>query len=207
MPADTKQTVSARMGADTVYVTGTVNGKAVQWQKRSAGIWQTTVDKAENGVYAVSITAYDEFGRTTDYATTLRYGIYTITDRTLDDVLNKTSKGYYNAEDLNRVEFIVSVLAEQLKSYGYTVEVEPRRDWKMTDIPTVKDMDKYLDNVRKLRDAYYVLPDTPNVPENMIRLTYTEANDIEKILSVLYFLLENMKRSFLYCGELYCGEQ
>ena len=199
MPANTQQTVSARMGADTVYVTGTVNGKDMQWQKRSAGIWQTTVDKAENGVYVVSITAYDEFGRTTDYTATLRYGIYTVTDR--------TSKDYYNAEDMNRVGYIVSTLAEELRACGYEIDVKPRYDWKTNELPTYSDTVNYLNDVQKLRDAYYVLPDTPNVPEDMIRLTYTEANDIEKILSDLYFLLENMKRSFLYCGELYCGEQ
>ena len=127
MPANTQQTVSARMGADTVYVTGTVNGKDMQWQKRSAGIWQTTVDKAENGVYVVSITAYDEFGRTTDYTATLRYGIYMVTDRTLEDVRNKTSKGYYNAEDMNRVGYIVSTLAEELRACGYEIDVKPDR--------------------------------------------------------------------------------
>ncbi len=46
-----------------------------------------------------------------------------ITDRSESDVVNKTTKGFYNAEDLNRVGTDVSWLAEQLAGYGYPAQV------------------------------------------------------------------------------------
>ena len=42
-----------------------------------------------------------------------------VTDRTLEDVANKTAKGFYNATDLNRVDAAVSDIAERFASYGY----------------------------------------------------------------------------------------
>jgi hypothetical protein len=59
-----------------------------------------------------------------------------ITDRTLDDVMTGTDKGYYNATDLNRVGEAVESIAGRFTGYGYAVEVSPKADWSKSDTPT-----------------------------------------------------------------------
>lgn len=44
-----------------------------------------------------------------------------ITDRTLEDVANKTAKGFYNATDLNRVDACLEDLVARLGRIGYSV--------------------------------------------------------------------------------------
>ena len=44
-----------------------------------------------------------------------------ITDRTLEDVANKTAKGFYNATDLNRVDACLEDLVARLRRIGYNV--------------------------------------------------------------------------------------
>lgn len=63
-----------------------------------------------------------------------------------------------------------------------------------------------LQNVRKLKAALDEMGYTPDVPKDMEHLTYQEANDIEKILVDLDFLLNNMVAAWFYAGELYAGE-
>lgn len=44
-----------------------------------------------------------------------------VTDRTLEDVANKTAKGFYNATDLNRVDACLEDLVARLGRMGYSV--------------------------------------------------------------------------------------
>lgn len=115
-------------------------------------------------------------------------------------------KGAYNASDLNRVGAAVEYLAGRLAEVGYLVEVSPKKDWMDTDIPYESDMADYLAQVATLRGVLPLLTTTPELPEDMDRLTYTEANDIEQILVDLDFLLTNMSQAWFYSGDLYAGE-
>lgn len=113
-------------------------------------------------------------------------------------------KGAYNAVDLNRVETAVGVLAETLmalpaeikdyaESFGvawdaffelpYDPEhfaVETKTDWAMTDIPSAKELERYLLNVTTLRGALEYATD--DLPSSMDGLTWSGANAIEKAL-------------------------
>lgn len=115
-------------------------------------------------------------------------------------------KGAYNASDLNRVGAAVVYVAGRLTGYGYVVSVSPRQDWQVADIPTQESMTAYLADVATLRAALTVAADTPEVPEDMERLTWQEANDIEKILVDVDELLTRMAAAWFYSGELYAGE-
>ena len=115
-------------------------------------------------------------------------------------------KGAYNATDMNRVGNAVSYVARRLTNCGYMVNVNPRLDWQIGDIPTVSDLTAYLDDVRAIRAALAVLPATPPVPEDMHKLTYTEANNIEQILFDVNFLIDHIAAAWFYSGELYSGE-
>lgn len=115
-------------------------------------------------------------------------------------------KGAYNASDLNRVGSAVEYVAGRFADYGYFVDVSPRKDWAMGDIPREADMVKYLSEVEQLRSLVSVLPTTPETPGDMECLSYMEANNIEQILVDVDKVLETMITTFVLCGEAICGE-
>lgn len=221
------QTLRVSLPSEIIYVSGTVNGKAYTWTLED-GSWQAIVDRAADDTYAVALTAVNALGTSTSYTLTLYYGMLNlITDRTQADVdrvrqlaqkgfgnmtaAEKTEwlnglKGAYNASDLNRVGAAVAYVAGRLKGYGYAVSVSPRQDWQVSDIPTQESMTAYLADVAALRAALTVATDTPEVPEDMERLTWQEANDIEQILVDVDELLTRMAAAWFYSGELYAGE-
>lgn len=221
------QVLRVSLPSEIIYVSGTVNGKAYTWTLVD-GSWQAIVDRAADDTYAVALTAVNALGTSTSYALTLYYGMLNlITDRTQADVDrvrqlaqkgfgNMTAdektewlnglKGAYNASDLNRVGAAVAYVAGRLTGYGYVVSVSPRQDWQVADIPTQESMTAYLADVAALRAALTVATDTPEVPEDMERLTWQEANNIEQILVDVDELLTRMAAAWFYSGEIYAGE-
>ena len=81
-------------------------------------------------------------------------------------------KGCYNATDMNRVEAAVQTLAAELNAAGYTVEIVPQ-SFAETDIIRLSQWRQYLANVQALRDAYYTLAETGQLPDAEDRLDYT----------------------------------
>lgn len=222
------QTISATLPASTVYVSGTVNDVAVTWTNVGGEIWEAVADRAEDDIYVVALTIVSASGQSTSTSFTLYYGLLNlITDRTQADVdyaarLNAAGwdgmtedertawtlglKGTYNASDLNRVGNAVNYVAGRLESAGYSASVDPKIDWLESDIPTESSMERYLEDVETIRSTLTVLPGTPDVPENMVGLTYEEANDIERILLAVDDLITNMINAYLYSNEINCGE-
>ena len=222
------QTISATLPASTVYVSGTVNDVAVTWTNVGGEIWETVADRAEDDIYVVALTIVSASGQSTSRSFTLYYGLLNlITDRTQKDVdyaarLNAAGwdgmtedertawtlglKGTYNASDLNRVGNAVNYVAGRLESAGYSAPVDPKIDWLESDIPTESSMERYLEDVETIRSTLTVLPGTPEVPADMVGLTYEEANDIERILLAVDALITNMINAYLYSNEINCGE-
>lgn len=115
--------------------------------------------------------------------------------------------GAYNASDLNRVTEAVEYLATRIRGYGNNLDaLSGQGVWSMEDIPTSDSMRRYLDNVGLIRSSISVLPSTPVVPDDMEDLSVDEANDIEKVLVDVDFLLNNMEAAWLYSGDIYSGE-
>lgn len=222
------QTISATLPASTVYVSGTVNDVAVTWTNVGGEIWEAVADRAEDDIYVVALTIVSASGQSTSRSFTLYYGLLNlITDRTQKDVdyaarLNAAGwdgmtedertawtlglKGTYNASDLNRVGNAVNYVAGRLEGAGYSVPVDPKIDWMESDIPTESSMERYLADVNIIRSTLTVLPGTPEVPADMVGLTYEEANDIERILLAVDDLITNMINAYLYSNEINCGE-
>lgn len=122
-------------------------------------------------------------------------------------------KGCYNIADLNRVESAVKTLAAALTSAGYPVEVTPvlkgskseDREWQEGDIVRRAQWTTYLDNVQRLRDAYYTLAETGGLPAPEDKLGYVGANNIEKVLADIDLLIDCMKSSYRRCGTFRAG--
>lgn len=117
-------------------------------------------------------------------------------------------KGAYNASDLNRVGAAMLYCQTILAGIGIPVELDSvKTDWAESDMPTVSDMDLYLDNLSALKTAINSPVYFPAVPESMNNLTWATANDIERILQMLEIEVENIKAAYVICGQsnLYCG--
>lgn len=94
------------------------------------------------------------------------------------------TKGAYNYTDLNRVETAVVELSGRL---GLTLTTKV--DWGLWDVPTQSQMNRYLGNVRTIREKCAELAnisDLPPLPESMTGLTYDGANSIEITLVRAY---------------------
>lgn len=221
------QDIRITLATEIMQVTGTVNSVSVTWN-RQGDEWVTSCDKSKDGKYLVEITAITAQAKQYDYAFTLYYGLVLITDRTQADVdrvkrLRKKwaagtitqaekdewfseMKGAYNASDLNRVGSAIRYINQRLLEAGYGKELEIKADWRETDNNYIGSLDYYLQAVRQLRSWFTTMENTPAVPDDMQNLTYIEANNIEKILMDLDFLITQMGKSFFYSGEIASGE-
>lgn len=113
-------------------------------------------------------------------------------------------KGCYRYTDLNRVEEAVEYLKNKIIEYGWSINLQPTKIWTQYDYPNSSDMTRYLNNIKAIRDLNWVLSDTPNAPSN-IKLGWSEANDIERILHDVELMLVNITETYLYCGEIFSG--
>lgn len=129
-----------------------------------------------------------------------------IYDRTQSDVDNRTTKGYHNYTDLNRIETACKELAEILTSYGYPVYITTKINWAMTDRRTESEMERIRKNIKSLKDTYYMAKNTPALPSTINPITWQKANAIEKILYDIDLLIRGMKQVFVYTGVAGCGQ-
>lgn len=220
------QNLAVALPAETLYVSGTVNSIETTWTNTYENYWETTAARSDNDIYFVELTMINAAGTTSYASLTLYYGILNlITWRTQADVdrvlylskkgrLNFTTAeteewdnsliGAYNASDLNRVGAAIEYVSDKLNTQGITVKVNPKKDWYREQIPTPAQLEKYLTDVKVLRDAFSSAA-LPPVPSDMDYFTYIEANNIEKILLGIDAIITAMSRMYIRCGTLYCG--
>ena len=133
-----------------------------------------------------------------------------VTDRTEEDVLEKNRKGHYTAEDLNRVENAVKEISEKAESLAVYLNLTTKTDWSEDTLYspntwiTAAQMERYIQNVRKLADAVGV--SRSGVPSTMAQLNYKKANAIEKALQRAETKIDSVLQSINYRGEIYAGE-
>ena len=148
-------------------------------------------------------------------------------------------KGAYNASDLNRVESAVAYLAEtlrilpiELRKYAENLDVGwdkyfdvpygsdaysviTKENWTLKDVPTPADMERYLANVLKLRNALKFASDA--LPQTMNDLRWQGANAIESALKNLdtaialfkentQIMIVNTAGAWAFSGEVFMGE-
>lgn len=114
-------------------------------------------------------------------------------------------KGAYNASDLNRVGTALNYLAGRLASIcGKSIAWTAKTDWAVTDIITASQAAEYRRQIKDIRDALAYPAGTPDVPQ-LGRLTYTGANDIERILVLCEDLIVNVAKSFRHTGAAECA--
>ena len=150
-------------------------------------------------------------------------------------------RGAYNYTDMNRVGNAVAYIASrmtalpgQLQAYRQAhgvaedsvydlpydpsaVSVSPKTDWSVSDIPTQTQIRTYLANISNLRSILTLPSGTPSPPANLNGMTYTIANNLERILYVIYQrfteieaewydLIDRATLDHMFTGEVYAGE-
>ena len=114
-------------------------------------------------------------------------------------------KGAYNASDLNRVGTALNYLAARLGAIcGRSITWTAKTDWAVKDIATASQAAEYRQQIQDIRDALAYPAGTPDAPE-LARLTYTGANDIERILVLCEELIVNVANSFRHTGAAECA--
>lgn len=79
------------------------------------------------------------------------------------------------------------------------------RQWSMTDIPAPPGMEEYLSRIQAARDAFRGVAGFPPLPPDMDKLTFEEANDIERVLLRVHETIGKLENSRIYSGELQAG--
>lgn len=79
------------------------------------------------------------------------------------------------------------------------------REWREGDILYRPQWTTYLSNVQRLRDAYYTLASTGELPTPGAKLGYQGANTIEKVLADIDLLLDGMKSIYRRAGTFTAG--
>ena len=85
-------------------------------------------------------------------------------------------------------------------------EIIADREWLPTDVVTLNRWETYRANVQALRDAFYTLAETGELPAATDKLGWQGANMIEKILADIDLLIGWMKSSYRRCGTFNSGE-
>lgn len=129
-----------------------------------------------------------------------------VTDRTYEDVRQRTKKGVYNADDMNRVNEAVELLRPVFREFGYAVGDAVIRTWAENELPRLSEAEEFLAAVRALDGRFRYAEEMIALPETIRMLTHTGANNIEAFLAAMPEVFERMQTAWYYADELYCGE-
>lgn len=130
-----------------------------------------------------------------------------ITDRTIEDIEKRTAKGFYNLSDIQRIcewiEFLSSVSSE-------TLDINLAEFTLGTRLTRAKIM-TIIDSVNTLRNAWlkeYKVPlSYPNATPEPIAWDYVKANDLERIIKILWQFYYSGTIDKIYSGTFRAGNQ
>lgn len=189
------------VGSTIIYVAGTVNGIEYLFDDMGFGQFRANVPRADDDLYHLDLQLIDEAGNRSEYVRTFEYFLpIFVYDRTEEDVKERTKKAYINTKDLNRIERNMAMVGGKVAAL-----VSTKTDWQRGDLLRATDYERIRQNTAKIRAAYGVYSNTPQVPERPYN-TYAKWNDIEKILHDVFFLYISNINSAIYCDDMYCGE-
>jgi hypothetical protein len=109
-----------------------------------------------------------------------------IFDRVNRDLVDDTDKAYISYMDLNRIEQACQYVANELEVNVVT------KTWAITEFRTDADMNRIKNNITILKNAYYNRPNTPVVPSVINFISIYQANNIEKILFDIDYMIQSV---------------
>lgn len=196
--------ISILLSSDISYVYGTVNGVEANFSLSAPGIWSALVDRSSNGIYEVTITAYNNAGTPTFINKSLYSHI-----GWLEPKLDWGPTDYYNFSDLNRVENNTIYVVEMISSFDISPIIESDVSRTMSSIEFANSLNRIESNINLLRQRY-----TPNGwTINKIDwqsnqpFDFNDAARLENNLALLYFYYRGNIDNFRHCGAYTCGEE
>lgn len=131
-----------------------------------------------------------------------------IYDRTLSDVTSRRAKGNYNVSDFKRIQDWQIYIKEKLNEMGYYVPaLWIHEEWDIDYLPRLSEINKIKNNLQILKDSFYDIPNTPEVPsQSRNAINFGEANDIEKIMVDMDLLIQKIELAYRYADFLFAGE-
>lgn len=122
---------------------------------------------------------------------------------------NAGMRGAWNYTDLNRIGQAIDYVVTFAQNIGWDniPSVTTKTDWAVTDIPTTNLLSQYIRiPLTAIRGMIAVPSDTPSVPTNFYAMSVGKANNVEKIILVVYQQLELFRQSQFLSAEGLAGE-
>lgn len=113
-------------------------------------------------------------------------------------------RGTLTINTLNRIENKQKELKTKLNNIGFQNINIANKIWTYNNIFYETDFIRLLDNMDELINAFYVMEETPNVPE--VEFHYETINALEKILYDIEYLINISKKNYRKCGTFKSGE-
>ena len=166
----------------------------------------TNSETAFASLYPILIFGVNESGANSYLCGMRLYSCRIYDDGTLvrNFVPAKNSSGAVGLYDLANGVFYANAGTGTFTA-GAEVGTLEDREWQEGDVLHRPQWTIYLDNVQRLRDAYYTLAETGALPAPGDKLGYEGANNIEKILADIDLLIDCMKSSYRRCGTFRAG--
>ena len=125
-----------------------------------------------------------------------------IYDRTYQDLIDETDKAFISYTDLNRIEECVKYLSEILNRYSYNNSPVVKTNWTIDKIRKQEDCDRIKRNYEILKNILSYNFTMPAFKWESIQ----EANNIEKILKDMDWIIKGLEKTFVYTGVAKIGQ-
>lgn len=106
---------------------------------------------------------------------------------------------------LNRTEQAMEYVDSIFKELGYYKNMRFKTDW-LNDEITREEANRYIENLKTLREFILMPSDSPDVPTTINGMTIEKANDIEKIIFDINFVLEALQKNLVRSGVASSGQ-
>lgn len=115
-------------------------------------------------------------------------------------------KGAYNYTDLNRVREALTQLSAAMTANSYPHNtLQTMTQYSENAIPYATQLSAYINNLKYIRTILPVMSTTPAAPNDFDNMTYSKANDIEKLLLDIDTMLLGMISAFHHSNSTISG--
>lgn len=118
--------------------------------------------------------------------------------------ISTLEKGTITINTLNRIENKQYELKNLINNIGYWNTQIINKVWDYSQIFDENDLQRIIRNTDILRQAFFVLAETPKTPS--ASYYFENINAIEKILYDIETMVNDVKVNYRECGILECGE-
>lgn len=118
--------------------------------------------------------------------------------------INILERGMMTVSTLNRIEAAQETLKNLINNLGYFNTPIYNKEWGNSDIFSMDDFQRIINNTNILRNAFFVYKSTPRTPP--VSYKYDDINSLERILYDLDLMISDVKSLYAECGNIESGE-